>query len=78
MLAWTVALLLLIPPGGSRADPPGQAAPDGGADAGVADAGARDPDDQVIEQLDALQSMELLENLELFDPQGGDAAQEPR
>jgi hypothetical protein len=46
----------------------------GAADGGPADgsdAGAGDPDADLIEHLDELELRELLEHLELFDPEGG-------
>ncbi len=33
-----------------------------------ADGGSADPDQEIIDHLDELQQLELLENLELFDP----------
>jgi hypothetical protein len=49
-------------------------AADGGKDAGAEpsrpDAGIADPDQEIIEHLDELQYLELLQNLELFDPKG--------
>jgi hypothetical protein len=43
--------------------------PDSGSpDTGAPDAGAPDPDQEVIEHLDEVEQLELLRNLELFDP----------
>ncbi len=73
------AALLAVPPAFAGDQPDGgtgrRAAEDArpskagaGTAKGPADAGSADPDQEIIEHLDELQQMELLENLELFDP----------
>jgi hypothetical protein len=43
--------------------------PDGGSpDTGARDAGAPDADQELIDHLDEIEQLELLRNLELFDP----------
>ncbi len=77
MIAIALALWLALPqaqdggPGDGGVDTTGAstqrlADPDGGRHDGP-DAGPRDPDAEVIEQLDLLEQLELLEHLELFE-----------
>ena len=54
-------------PSGAREDARPHAA-DAGAGPPAADAPGADPDQEIIDHLDELQQMELLQNLELFDP----------
>ena len=50
------------------ASQPAEAPDAGGHDAGAAPARAPDPDEDLIQHLEEIERMELLENLELFDP----------
>jgi hypothetical protein len=77
VIAIALALWLALPqapdggPGDGGVGPAGAAAqpladPDGGRH-GSLDGGPRDPDAEVIEQLDLLEQLELLEHLDLFE-----------
>jgi hypothetical protein len=50
--------------GGGTADPPPDPAPD---------AGTADPDQEIVDHLDEIVNLELLQNLELFDPKADGA-----
>lgn len=67
-----LAALLLVAAATALASPRARAEGgpgDGGSQTGGApDAGASDPDQEIVDHLDELENLELLQNLELFDP----------